>query len=82
MSRINMPAGLVLMKLSSWLTDGHFLAVCSQDLYSVHVERGRDSWCLILVIKGHCSYWIGPHPSDSFNLNYLPEGPIPKFSKI
>lgn len=38
-----------------------FLA-CRTATFSVLVERGRDVWCLFLVIKGHQSYWVRASP--------------------
>ena len=59
MSKVKVPAGLVSGEASlPGSQNGHLLAVSSHGLYSVHVERGGDGWCVILVLKGHQSYWI------------------------
>jgi hypothetical protein len=35
---MKVPAGLVSSEASPWLADGHYLAVSSQGLFSVHIH--------------------------------------------
>lgn len=64
---------------SLWLTDGHLLAVSLHGLCSMRACRR----CHFLFLEGHHSCRIRAPPlRPQFNHNYLPKGPISKYSHI
>lgn len=69
--------------VSSWLTDGHLLAVCSHGLSSVCVHRRRETaGSLPLLLRTLILLDQGPTLTTSLKVNYSCEVPISKFSHI
>ena len=60
--------GWVLLSLSSWLADGHLLAMSSHGFSSA--RSGREKDFSPSSIKATSPIELGPHSMTSFHLNY------------